>query len=216
MLGRGSDNVTRLANGFTVSVISAAILVGGRARRLDGQFKPALRVGNQTILERQLTALHAAGIRDVILVGEWRGDRVPGVRHLPDVVDDRSALGGLYSAMLLATTPAIIVLAGDLPFVEAELLEKLAELGEHDDAVVPRTADGWHPLCAGYRRRVACRIKQRLDRGAFRVTDAIADMKVRELTATALAPLDQDGFLLMNVNTPFFYARARRGARRRS
>src|SRR5688500_789367 len=96
--------------------VSAAILVGGRAQRFAGQLKPALRVGDQTILERQLTALKQAAIDDILAVGRWVGPRMAGVRHLPDVIEERSALGGLYSALLLATTPIVVVLAGDLPF----------------------------------------------------------------------------------------------------
>ena len=65
----------------------AAILVGGRARRFNGELKPGLRVGNHTILERQLHALHEAGIAEVLLVGRWRAPQVPQVRHVPDVVD---------------------------------------------------------------------------------------------------------------------------------
>lgn len=199
-----------------MSDISAAILVGGRARRLDGQLKPALLVGEHTILERQLEALRGAGISEVLLVGRWRAPPVPGVRHVPDVVEGASSLGGLYSGLLLSASPIVVVLAGDLPFVEPQLLRLLAAVGPEEDAVVPRSADLWHPLCAAYRRRVALGIKARLDRGDLRVSDALADMRVHELTADDVAPFDEDGMLLMNVNTPDDHERARRRARFRS
>ena len=196
--------------------VSAAILVGGRGRRFHGALKPALRVGNQTILERQLDALHDAGISEVLLVGRWGAPPVPHVRHVPDVVDGAGALGGLYSALLMSTRPIVVVLAGDLPFLEPRLLRVLGALGRDRDAMVPRTSDGWHPLCAAYRRRVAPGIKARLDRGVLRVSDALADMRVDELTADDLAPFDGDGILLMNVNTPDDHERAQDRARLRS
>src|SRR5688500_117268 len=96
---------------------TAAILVGGRGERLGRGPKPLLPVGNRTILDRLLRALRDAGIQPVLLVGQWPSPPVAGVRHVPDVIDRSSSLVGLYSALLMATTPTVIVLAGDLPFV---------------------------------------------------------------------------------------------------
>jgi molybdopterin-guanine dinucleotide biosynthesis protein A len=199
-----------------MSNVTAAILVGGRARRLDGRLKPALRVGDYTILERQLAVCGAAGIDEILLIGRWPAEPMRGVRHFPDIVEDCGPLGALYSALLLATAPVVVVVAGDLPFVQPELLTTLGRLEENEDAAVPRTADGWHPLCAAYRRGVALGIKARLDRGALRVSDALSDMRVRAVTGAGLARMDRDGMLLMNVNTPDDLRHAERHARARS
>ncbi len=196
--------------------VTAAILVGGRARRFDGELKPALRVGNQTIIERQLGAIREAEIRDILFVGRWPGMPRTEGRHIPDVIEAGGALGGLYSALLVAATPIVLVLAGDLPFVTAMLLRHLARLDPHEDAVVPRTADGWHPLCAGYRRSVATRLKRRLHRGDLRVSDALADMRVREVTSERLSDMRSGDLLLMNVNTPDDHRRAERDCDQRS
>ena len=53
-----------------------------------------------------------------------------------------------------------------------------------------------------YRRRAALRLRACIARGRLRVTDALADLRVRPLTAADLARLDRDGMLLMNINTP--------------
>ena len=83
-----------------------------------------------------------------------------------------------------------------------------------EEAVVPRTADGLHPLCACYRRSVALRLKARIDRGALSVREALQDLRVRELTPDEIGALDPDGTMLMNVNTPADYERARATGRR--
>ena len=181
--------------------VTAAILVGGTARRFHGAVKPALSIGAQTILQRQRRALGDAGIQDIVLVGRWAGEPVSGTHHLPDVLDAGGALCGLYSALLAAATPIVVVLAGDLPFVNGTLIRALMTIGD-EDAVVPRAAGTWHPLCAAYRRRVAPALKRRLDAGTWRVTDALADMHVRELTGAELGQMDSNDMLLMNVNTP--------------
>jgi molybdopterin-guanine dinucleotide biosynthesis protein A len=187
---------------------TAAILVGGQARRFHGQVKAELAIGPQTILTRQLAAIRAAGIDDVLIVGRWMGAPVPHARHVPDVVDGGGPLAGLYSALLVATTATVLILAGDMPFVTAPLLRRLATPATGDEALVPKTAGRWHPLCASYQRSVALRIKPRLDRGALRVTDALAEMQVHELSGDALTALDPAGTLLANVNTPDDHQRA--------
>jgi molybdopterin-guanine dinucleotide biosynthesis protein A len=196
--------------------VTAAILVGGRARRFGGRAKPALMVGRQSILDRQLQVLDQAGIARILIVGQWLHPSATWGRHVPDVIDSGSALGGLYSSLVLATTPVVLVFAGDLPFISAPLIRRLAAIGASEDAVVPHTAEGWHPLCAGYRRRVAAAIKARLDRGSFRVSEALVEMHVREVPMSELLRLDADSMLLMNVNTPDDHRRAEDHVRTRS
>ena len=76
----------------------------------------------------------------------------------------------------------------------------------------PRDGHGPHPLCASYQRRIAARLKTRIDAGALRIADALSDLQVRDIGPDELAPFDPDGRLLLNVNTPADYERARRAA----
>ncbi|HJN92773.1 MAG TPA: hypothetical protein QGF05_08630, partial [Dehalococcoidia bacterium] len=78
----------------------------------------------------------------------------------------------------------------------------LLHLSEGVDAVVPRTLDGYHPLCAVYSHRCAAPIRRRLDAGTLRVIDALADLDVREVEPNEVATFDAHGALLLNVNTP--------------
>jgi molybdopterin-guanine dinucleotide biosynthesis protein A len=192
--------------------VTGAILVGGAGRRLGGAVKPSLRIGGETIVERQMRAFHEAGVTHVSVVGRWAAvDRTSAtVHHIADAVPDCGALGGLYTALLASPGDAVIVVAGDMPFITGGWLRELANLDAHD-AKVPRVGRTWHPLCGAYRRRLAGLIKARLDRGAMRVTDALQDFRVLEVTN--LEPHDPTGMLLMNVNTPDDLREAERLAR---
>jgi molybdopterin-guanine dinucleotide biosynthesis protein A len=202
---------------MSVRNVSAAILIGGGARRFGGTFKPGLRVGARTILDRQLAVLAAAGIDAVMLVGRTPHELPPAAaaRSVPDAVEGHGPLGGLYTALIVATTPIVLAIAGDMPFLEPRLVRRLAELGPEDEAAVPRAADRWHPLCAAYRRSVALRLKQRLDRRALRVSDALQDMRVKEISLTESMG-EEAADMLTNVNTPDDHARAERHARIKS
>ena len=191
--------------------VSAAILAGGRARRLGGADKARLAIGGARIIDRQLAAL-AAVADDIRIVANDR-ERYAGLglRVIADVVPEAGPLGGLYSALLDATHDRMLILACDLPFVTPALLQRLVEesgTGEEIDAVVPRSARGLEPLCALYWTRAAAAARVRIDRGDLQVAGLLADLRVRELGREALAPYD-GGSLFENVNTPHDHARAR-------
>jgi molybdopterin-guanine dinucleotide biosynthesis protein A len=152
----------------------------------------------------------------VLMVGAFGGVVPDDVRRVPDVMGQVGPLGGLYSALLVAPTAVVVVLAGDLPFVSGAFVRRLAAIGEGADAVVPRDEHGWHPLSAGYRRTVAPHLKAALDHGSLRVVDAIAGLRVDAVTGEELRKLDGDGMLLMNVNTPDDLRQAERHGRRSS
>ncbi len=190
---------------------SAAILAGGRATRFGGADKASLVVGGRRIVERQLAAL-ASIARDVRIVANDAARYADlGVPVVADAIAGAGPLGGVYTALVEARHERVLVLACDLPFVTAALVERLAvESGaaEEIDAVVPRTVRGLEPLCALYRTRAAARARARIDRGDLRMTGFLADLAVRELPDGAFAPADE-GTLFENINTPHDYARAR-------
>jgi molybdopterin-guanine dinucleotide biosynthesis protein A len=213
---------------------TAAILAGGRARRLGGGDKSALLVGDDSILERQLAVLGSL-TPHILIVGSAvatasatepasvSADEAPfamasagatrsGARMVEDRIPGAGALGGLYTALMEAETDQVLVIACDMPFISAPFLTALAALGAGVDAAVPRDAYGRHPLCASYQRRVAAQLKLRIDAGALRIVDALNDFGVRDIGCDELAPFDPDGRLLLNVNTPADYERARRAA----
>lgn len=189
--------------------VSAAILAGGRARRLGGADKAALIVGRARIIDRQLAALSAVA-DDIRIVANdpsrYSGLQIPVIA---DAIAGAGPLGGMYSALLDATHDRMLILACDLPFVTGALLARLvAESAPDVDAVVPRSARGVEPLCALYTKRCAAAALARIERGDLKIAGLLADLRVRELGPEALAPYD-DGSLFENVNTPHDHARAK-------
>jgi molybdopterin-guanine dinucleotide biosynthesis protein A len=207
---------------------TAAILAGGQAKRLGGRDKSALRVGADSILERQLAVLRTltphilivkspfakastdetAGAEHEVATG-WPGKAQTDVHIVEDRIAGAGALGGLYTALVDAPTEQVLVIACDMPFISAPFLTALAGFGAGVDAAVPRDGHGPHPLCASYQRRIAAHLKTRIDAGALRIADALLDLEVRDIGPDELSPFDPDGRLLLNVNTPADYERAR-------
>jgi molybdopterin-guanine dinucleotide biosynthesis protein A len=194
----------------TGRAVTAAILAGGRASRFGGTDKSALVIGRSRINQRELAAM--SPVASEILIISNAAARYPGL-GIP-VVGDRVAgagpLGGIYTALVSARHPWVLIVACDMPFVSTMLFETLVGAIDDDaDAVVPRSARGLEPLCAMYAQRAAPILKRRLEAHEWRVGEMIAELRVREIAGAALAGLEDDGRLFENVNTPHDYARAR-------
>ena len=161
---------------------SLVIVAGGRSRRL-GRDKPLVEIGGRTVLSRILDATaHIAGavlaVREVTpfrrgLAAEgWepgaedtgppgsitlRNPRGRALLVVPDPVPDLGPLAGVASGLNAAHGAICVVLAGDLPFVTPDLVDRLSgELASDAelDAVVPHARGRAQPLCAAYRREV--------------------------------------------------------------
>jgi molybdopterin-guanine dinucleotide biosynthesis protein A len=169
-------------------LFSAAILAGGRATRLGGRDKSALVVDGRTILDRQIAVLSA--IADEVLV--VREDLVPGC----------GPLGGVHTALTRARRDPVFVLACDMPHVTAPFVSFLVSLADGYDLVVPRTEDGYHPLCAVYRRTCLDTAARQIARRRLKMTDMFSDVRVREVSGGELDPWGDCRRLLANVNTP--------------
>jgi molybdopterin-guanine dinucleotide biosynthesis protein A len=134
---------------------------------------------------------------------------------LADALPGCGSLGGIYTAVADAGGP-VLVLACDMPFVTAPFLARLIEAGREADIAIPRGLDGYQPLCAAYALSCAGPLRTRIEHGALKVVDLLADVRVRELGPDEIAPFDPDGLLLLNVNTADDLVRAERAARERA
>ena len=193
---------------------TAAILAGGRARRLGGRDKSQLVIGGRTILARQLDVLQRLVPRVVVVANDAEAFAGAGLPVLPDAVPGGGSLGGIYTALAHAGGP-VLVLACDMPFVTAPFLARVIEAGREADIAIPRGKDGYQPLCANYAPSCVGPLRRRIEQGALKVVDLLADVRVREIGPDEIAPFDPDGLLLLNVNTAADVDRAKQAAGRR-
>jgi molybdopterin-guanine dinucleotide biosynthesis protein A len=204
------------------ATVSAAILVGGRARRMHGLDKSSLDVDGLPILERQLAVLRQ--LSDDLMIVTRRGAprdgdassqgksgplARPGLRVVSDEISDAGPLGGIHAALVNAHAPVTLVVACDMPFLSLEFLRHLAARVEGVDVAVPRTTDGYHPLCAAYAQTARPFVERQLARGVLKVSALFStDLRVAELGPAELAGFDPEGRMLSNVNTPHDYRQA--------
>jgi molybdenum cofactor guanylyltransferase len=189
--------------------VAAAILAGGRARRFAGANKGALQIGHHTILDRQIALLRQ--VADPVFVVSSRDDvgrDLAGVTIVPDAFHGAGPLGGIYSAITASPRQRTIVVACDMPFLTAKLLQLLAR-DTTAELVIPRSERGYEPLCAAWSAACAEPIRRRIERGALTAALLVEELRVEEIGPDLLAACDPHGLLFVNVNTPHDYERAR-------
>lgn len=194
---------------------SAAILAGGQARRFGGCDKSALVVDGETIRARQLGVL-AQVADEVLIVGPVADARAPQpedaadaqrvrVRTIPDRIPGCGPLGGLHAALSEARGAAVVVVAGDMPFVSAPFLAHLLTLTGEADAIVPLTERGYHPLCAAYTGACLEPIVRRLAEKQLKMIGLLEEVRVRTVTEAEMREFGDPDTLVANVNTPDEY-----------
>lgn len=136
---------------------SAVILVGGEARRANGQEKYFFQYQGRTFIERLTDTLRDI-VDEIILVARdpeqcRRFDQLKGVRCITDIRQGIGPIGGLHAGALAAKGDLIFVSACDMPCIEAGVVSYLFSIiGENDAAIPSWDAELLEPLMAVYRR----------------------------------------------------------------
>jgi molybdopterin-guanine dinucleotide biosynthesis protein A len=112
---------------------TAVVLAGGRAARLGGQAKPQLVVGGRTMLAAVLAAVPDALRRVVVGPAQPVPEDVVLVRERPP---GGGPVAALRAGLPEVATDVVAVLAGDLPFLTAELVRELREALTGDGVLV--------------------------------------------------------------------------------
>jgi molybdopterin-guanine dinucleotide biosynthesis protein A len=127
-------------------------------------------------------------------------------RRIADIVPGCGPLGGLHAALTEARGDAVFLVACDMPYVTAPLVDYLFSLASHADIVVPQTERGYHPLCAVYTRACLAPVAARLGERRLRMRELVGEMGTRVVTAEEVERFGDRHLLLANVNTPAEYA----------
>ena len=200
-------------------MLSLVIQAGGQSSRMgeDKALKPFL---GRPLIQRVVDRLRP--IADELIVTTNRPEDY-AFFQLPlqtDLKPDRGALGGLYTAIASATHPLVAVIACDMPFASAKLIETAASImvQEEADVVIARViseeesgkkSGGYEPLHAVYRRETCLpAIEEAINADQWKVIVWFPQVKVRELTPDEISISDPDGLAFWNVNTPEEFAKA--------
>jgi molybdenum cofactor guanylyltransferase len=195
-------------------MVAAAIIAGGRGRRLGGVDKGGLTIDGQTFLERQLGVLRPLFGRVLLVTAAAPAPPPDGVTLLADrPPPGRGPLAGLEVALaaLAAEESALVCVGGDMPLLQPAALQLLRDHAPGAPAVVPRVNGFPEPLLARYGRETLPLVRAALATGRLQTSVfAAAIPGVVWLDEQALRATDPSLASLENVNTPDDLERLRR------
>jgi molybdopterin-guanine dinucleotide biosynthesis protein A len=167
-----------------------------------GADKAFMDFGGRTLLDSAIGVMREV-CPNLIIVGDPAKFATYG-EAVPDRYRGCGPLAGIHAALLHSSAELNLVLAVDMPFVSRELLAfLLAGASETEDiVVVPRTAKGFQPLCAVYRRAFATAAEEALRAGKYKIDSVFSGVAVRFIEAEELARAGFSEREFFNVNTP--------------
>jgi len=182
--------------------VTAFILAGGKSTRMRTD-KAFVEYEGHTLLERAL-ALTRSVASEVRIVG----DPAKFEAFAPVVEDlfrDCGPLAGIHAALRASHTELNLMLAVDLPFVSAALLQYLiAQAQGAPDAIVivPHSEERRQPLCAIYRRKFSDAAENSLRSGKNRIDRLFDFVPTRVITEEELKAAGFAPGIFRNLNTP--------------
>jgi molybdenum cofactor guanylyltransferase len=173
---------------------------------MGGARKPALRVAGRTILERQLDVLRPLA-DEILLVGGHAGDGASDVRDVADLRPELGPLAGLEAALASAQHDAVLLLGGDMPALQAPIVELVRDAPPPTALVVPAVGGEWQPLLARYPRTLLDEVSRLLDQGRRSLQTLLYRHDPVRLEEKWIVSLDPRLLSFENVNTPEDLAR---------
>lgn len=160
---------------------SGVVLAGGLSRRM-GADKRLLLVDGEPMLRRVAATVTAVADELIVVVAPSR-PLPPGVldglhvRVATDRRSDAGPLAAIEAGLLAATAGRALVVAGDLPWLDARLLRDLLAGLDGVDAVAADGGRGPEPLLAAYRRHPGLAAATRLlDAGERRARKLLEEL----------------------------------------
>ena len=185
--------------------ITLLVAAGGKSTRM-GQDKRFLPLDGEPLLARTLRKGRAAGFHSIVLAAEGTREDLTtlaaeyGAMLVADEIPAQGPAAAIAAGLPAAETEWSLVLSGDMPFYDFELVRTLLPYANGDTQVILPTLSGyWQPLAALYRRDAGATFAAAIARGDRKLGIILRELAVCEV------PLTVDVGLFFNVNTPAAY-----------
>lgn len=198
--GGNSEQNRTMENGNYHQLITAVILAGGQARRMGGEDKGLIPLDGKPMIEHILTAL-VPQVGSILINANRNLERYRdyGYPVIEDMMGDYfGPLVGMASGVRAATTPLLLTVPCDSPFVPDQLSEVLYLAMQENQAEISVAHDGdrMQPVFALLRRELLPSLLAYLENGGRKIDTWYGQHRL------ALADFSKWPDTFLNINTP--------------
>jgi len=195
-----------------IAGVTGVILAGGKSSRM-GSNKALLPYRGGRFVEaihRQLANIFA----EVLMVtnNPEQYEFLP-CRKVPDLHAGMGVLAGIHSGLYHSSSPAIFVVACDMPYLVDELIRHLAGRADAGGVLIPESPGGLEPLHAVYGKGCLAAIEATLLSGQRKIVSFFDRANVSRMNQEQVALFDPVFESFININTPSDYFELRDGER---
>jgi molybdenum cofactor guanylyltransferase len=188
------------------------VIAGGKSSRL-GRNKLAESIGKSTLIQRVIDTLSLFGRETVIVASQ--ASSLPDItssakiRIVRDLYPGKGTLGGIYTGLKVSAFRHNLVVAADMPFLSADLLQYMLEIATGVDLVAYRDREQFEPLHAVYSKECLAGLEEMLRLESVRLIEILRFAKTRFLSLDEIDRYDPQHLSFFNVNVEADLEKAR-------
>ncbi len=190
--------------------VSIVIQAGGQSSRM-GVEKGLIELCGKPMIENIIERLIPFADEMFITTNKPKNYKQFGLKMYADIYKNYGALAGLHTALHYAINEMVFVIACDLPFVNIDLFRYMKNLFEAKpvDLVIPRTANGFEPFYAFYRKSTCLPlVADAINLGKRKMISWHENAVVHPVYEQQLREFDPELISFANINTPEEHASA--------
>lgn len=174
------------------------ILSGGKNTRMNGKTKAFLRVDGYRFIDNILLASSdykekIISCNDISKYLEFKD-----IKLVVDKFKEIGPIGGIYSALKETTLDEALIVAGDMPFLNKEILNFLGNYKFNEDILVPVTNGKVQPLCSIYKKGVLETILKMIEEKDYKLKNLLNRLNVKYIDIENVENFS-------NINTVYEY-----------
>ncbi len=181
--------------------VTVAIMAGGKSSRM-GTDKAFVPFQGRPMIEIVIERVAGLGAETILITNKPAEYAHLGLPMFSDVLPDHGPLGGIYTAVLRAQRPYVLVVACDMPWLNPALLTYQLNLRHTADIIVPQWDKFPEPLHAVYSKACLPAIEANLQAQQLKITAFFGRVSVRFVKREEIEKVDVNGRSFANVNTP--------------
>ncbi|OPF52660.1 molybdenum cofactor guanylyltransferase [Clostridium baratii] len=174
------------------------ILSGGKNTRMNGKTKAFLSLCGYRFIDKILLASSDYKEKIISCNDISKYLEFTDVKLVVDKFKEIGPIGGIYSSLKETTLDEALIVAGDMPFLNKDILNFLGNYKFNEDVLVPVTNGKVQPLCSIYKKRVLETILKMIEEKDYKLKNLLNRLNVKYIDI-------ENGESFSNINTVYEY-----------